>query len=380
MTDKFRLSLLHTPEGVWDHYGTDCREYVTVTQSVRDALHSYGYEDIRTPMFEFFDVFSREIGTKPSRELYKFFDKEGNTLVLRPDFTPSIARCAAKYFMYDQNPLRFCYEGRAFSNTSSLQGKRRESTQMGAELINDASVQADAEMIALLIDSLLRVGLTKFQITIGNVEYFRGICEAAGLDEETELSLREHVSGKNYFAAEKLLQSRNVAPACADRFLQITNLASNDVDLEKMRHEAPNEASEAAIERLIEVYHVLKLYGFERYISFDLSLLSKYRYYTGVLYKGYTYGVGERIAAGGRYDSLLSQFGKEAPAIGFTLEIDTLIEALRAQGIPIPVSEVPEALYYTDEDGDYEEKLRQVQQMRKEGRQVVLTRAAQDLT
>ena len=369
---KSRQALLHTPEGVWDHYGSDCREYEAVQSGIREAMHRYGYEDIKTPMFEFFDVFSRDIGTRPSRELYKFFDKEGNTLVLRPDFTPSVARCAAKYFMDETAPLRFCYEGSSFCNTSSLQGKLNESTQMGAELVGDDSVEADAEILALVIESLRRVGLTRFQLTVGNVEYFKGVCEAAGLDEETELSLREHISGKNYYAAEKLLQTEGVPSEFIERFMQITSLAGNDADLAAMLDMAPNARSANALQRLIEVYRVLGIYGYEKYISFDLSLLSNYRYYTGLLFKGYTYGVGDRIVSGGRYDALLGQFGKESPATGFAVQIDTLMEALRAQKVYIPSGDAPEVLTWSEEAGDYAEKLRRAQELRAEGRRVVL--------
>lgn len=370
MADRRKQELLHTPEGLWDHYGADCAQYETVTRMIKETLHRYGYEDIKTPTFEFFDVFSREIGTTPSRELYKFFDKEGNTLVLRPDFTPSVARCAAKYFMDDTRPLRFCYEGSAFTNTSNLQGKLKESTQMGAECINDASVQADAEQLALLIEALLGVGLDKFQITVGNVEYFRGICEAAGLDEETENELREYVSGKNYFAAENLLKKQGIEAKLAEQFLQITNFAGDDEDLERMMETAPNERAKAAIGRLVEVYRLLKLYGYEQYISFDLSMLSKYRYYTGILFKAYTYGVGDQVASGGRYDTLLSQFGKEAPAIGFMFQIDTLIEAMRSQNVGPLVNSAPEVVEYTKED--YAEKLSKVRKARQSGRHIAL--------
>lgn len=370
MADRRKQELLHTPEGLWDHYGADCAQYETVTRMIKETMHRYGYEDIKTPTFEFFDVFSREIGTTPSRELYKFFDKEGNTLVLRPDFTPSVARCAAKYFMDDTRPLRFCYEGSAFTNTSNLQGKLKESTQMGAECINDASVQADAEQLALLIEALLGVGLDKFQITVGNVEYFRGICEAAGLDEETENELREYVSGKNYFAAENLLKKQGIEAKLAEQFLQITNFAGDDEDLERMMETAPNERAKAAIGRLVEVYRLLKLYGYEQYISFDLSMLSKYRYYTGILFKAYTYGVGDQVASGGRYDTLLSQFGKEAPAIGFMFQIDTLIEAMRSQNVGPLVNSAPEVVEYTKED--YAEKLSKVRKARQSGRHIAL--------
>ena len=189
--------LLHTPDGMRDTYGEEMARKQSVIDRIKNRIHLYGYEDIQTPTLEFYDVFSSEVGTTPVRELYKLLDNEGNLLVLRPDFTPSVARCAAKYFADDQAPIRFNYSGSVFGNASSLQGKLCETTQMGAELINEDSVFADGEILALLIDSLLQAGLTQFQISVGNVEYFKGICQAAGLDAETEMLLRDALSGKN---------------------------------------------------------------------------------------------------------------------------------------------------------------------------------------
>lgn len=197
--------LVHTPEGVRDIYGKEYANKQNIQKLFGEILHRYGYQAIQTPTFEFFDVFSREIGTTPSKELYKFFDKEGNTLVLRPDFTPSIARCAAKYFMDETIPLRFCYSGNNFINTSDLQGKLKETTQMGAELLGDASPEADAEMLAMLVEALRNAGLQEFQVSVGQIEYFKGLCANAALDEETELALREFISNRNEFGAQELL-------------------------------------------------------------------------------------------------------------------------------------------------------------------------------
>ena len=179
------------------------------SRSCSSAIHCFGYEDIQTPSIEFFDVFSKEIGTTPSKELYKFFDKEGNTLVLRPDFTPSIARCAAKYFMEEKVPLRFSYNGNTFTNTSNLQGKLKEVTQMGAELIGDPSVEADAEVISMVIEALKSTGLTRFQVTIGEVDYFRGLCEEAGLDEDTEKELRSCIIPARIFSLRRNFWNRS---------------------------------------------------------------------------------------------------------------------------------------------------------------------------
>lgn len=115
--------ILHTPEGVRDIYNGECRRKQFIQDQLHQVLLSYGYEDIQTPTFEFFDVFSREIGTVPSRELYKFFDREGNTLVLRPDVTPSIARAVAKYFTEEDMPVRLCYHGKYLYQQFGTAGK-----------------------------------------------------------------------------------------------------------------------------------------------------------------------------------------------------------------------------------------------------------------
>ena len=163
--------LIHTPEGVRDIYGSEYNDKLNVEDSIMKLIRNYGYEDIQTPSFEFFDIFAGNIGTTPSKELYRFFDKEGNTLALRPDFTPSIARATAKYFADEIMPLRFCYMGSIFNNTSEYQGRLKETTEIGAELINDTGVDADVEILMMVIDILKKCSLDDFQISIGHAEY-----------------------------------------------------------------------------------------------------------------------------------------------------------------------------------------------------------------
>lgn len=357
--------LLHTPEGVRDIYGREYARKLQVEEKLKESIHLYGYEDIQTPTFEFFDVFSKEIGTTPSKELYKFFDKEGNTLVLRPDFTPSIARCAAKYFGDDLKPLRFCYVGNTFTNTSNLQGKLKEVTQMGAELVGDLSVEADAEIITLVIKALLNTGLKRFQVSIGQVEYFKGLCEEAGLDEETELDLRACISGKNYFAAQELLLERGVKEPYQGRLLKVADMFGDMFSLQEAKEMVGNERSLGAIKRLEKLHDVLKLYGVDEYVSFDLGMLSKYNYYTGVIFRAYTYGVGEAIVKGGRYDNLLKQFGKEAPAVGFAVVVDSILEALSHQRVEIGLPRESQVITYTS--GNFKERLCEAQKLRDQG-------------
>lgn len=330
---------IHTPEGMRDIYGVECRKKKLLQYRLMQTLRSYGFEDIETPIIEYFDVFSKEVGTTSSRDLYKFFDRIGDTLVLRPDFTPSIARAVSMYFGEKNLPKRLCYQGKTFENRHSYQGRLNESTQIGVEYLGDDSVEADSELLALAVEAMRTAGLKDFQISIGEVNFFKALVDEAGMDEQTELALRKCISNKNMFGAEEILEQMNLHTELKGAFREFSSLFGGPEILEKARSLTTNERALAAVNRLEKIYDVLKLYGVEACVSFDLSMLSKYRYYTGIIFQGYTYGSGEPILKGGRYDKLLEHFGADMPAIGFGLVIEYLMNALERQNIEIPVQD-----------------------------------------
>lgn len=324
--------LLHTPEGVRDIYNSECAVKLMLQSKLHHVLEHYGYRDIQTPSFEFFEVFSQERGTVPSKDIYKFFDRDGNTLVLRPDITPSIARCVAKYFKDENLPIRLCYIGNTFINNTSLQGKLKEITQLGAELINDDSVEADAEMLALTVECLLQSGLKEFQIEVGDADFFRALIDEAGIfDEEETNDLRQLIEKKNMFGVEETVSQKDITAELKNIFLKFPELFGGLDMLAYAKSLTTNKRAVSAIERLEKLYAILSEYGYEKYISFDLGMLSQYNYYTGIIFKAYTYGTGEAVASGGRYDNLVGQFGKDAPAIGLAIVIDQLMLALSRQ-------------------------------------------------
>ena len=329
---KNQNPILHTPEGVRDIYGSEFVQKFELQQLLYRVLAGQGYQGIETPTFEFFDVFSREVGTVPSRELYKFFDKEGNTLALRPDMTPSIARAVSKYF-HDETPIRLCYMGNTFINYDKYQGRLKETTQLGAELMGEESVEADVELLSVLIEALKAAGLREFQVSVGQVEFFKALLQEAGIGSEAEESLRRLIADKNRFAAEELLADYELAGELREAFLEMTTLSGTTEVIEQARALTGNEEALRSLARLEAIYEGLKEKGCEKYITFDLSMLSKYNYYTGIVFRAYSYGYGEPVAKGGRYDTLLSHFGRQLPAVGFAIVIDQLQRALRNGGL-----------------------------------------------
>ena len=369
--------IFHTPEGVRDICQEECRQKLLIQKKIRRIFHLYGFQDIETPTFEFFEVFSREVGTTPSKELYKFFDREGNTLVLRPDFTPSIARCAVSCFPLNMEPVRLCYAGNTFVNNSSFQGLMKEATQMGAERIGDSSSDADAEMLAMVVNCLLETGLRDFQISVGEVNFFKALLEDAKKDDEMERKLRELISNKNNFGVEELIRGQNLPKELENAFFQLPYLFGDAEILKKAKKLTSNQRAIRAIHRLEEIYEILKCYGYENYVTFDLGMLSKYRYYTGIIFQAYTYGTGEPIVKGGRYDNLLEHFGKAAAASGFGISIDQLMLALSRQNIPVTVPEEEEIiLSYTIENR--RDAIVQAVNLRREGKRVILKKLGEE--
>ena len=321
--------LLHTPDGVRDLYNEDYKKKLDIQDKLHQVFEDYGCMDIQTPTFEYFDVFSNQIGTTPSKDLFKFFDTEGNTVVLRPDFTPSIARCAAKYFDPETEPVKLCYMGNTFTNSSNYQGRLKETTQCGVEFIGDGSAAADAQMLAMVVDSIKAIGIEEFQISVGHAGFFDALLDAAELKRKQAKKLRRLLDNKNFLGVEVFVDELNVDDTLKNLFLLLADFDITDEDLTNAKAWAnayPRVAK--AIDSLEELNTNVKEKEIQKYVSFDLGMISNYEYYTGIIFAGYTYGLGEPIVKGGRYDTLLSNFDKDAPAIGFAFVVDQLLTAV----------------------------------------------------
>lgn len=333
-----KKDLLHTPEGVRDIYNGECARKLVLLDKLHNVCKMYGFNDIQTPTFEFFDVFNKERGSVPSNEMFKFFDRYNNTLVLRPDMTPAIARTAAKYFTQKDMPLKLCYSGNTYVNVSKYyQGKLKENTSIGCELIGDNSVNADFEIISMVIECMKSAGLKEFQVEIGNVMYFKGLLKEAGISGETEEMLVNLILKKSYFGVEDLLESLNIDKHLSKVLLELPQMFGSVDVLTKAKSLTDNKDCLDAIDRLLDLYELLKAAGYDKYISFDLGSLNNHGYYTGIVFHAFTFGSGEPVADGGRYDQLVGQFGSEQPAIGFSITVDTLMASIYRQQLSIPL-------------------------------------------
>ena len=364
--------LLHTPDGVRDIYNGECTKKLIIQEKLHQVLLRYGYHDIQTPTFEFFNIFGREIGTTPSKDLYKFFDKEGNTLVLRPDFTPSIARSASQYYVDEDMPIKLCYMGNTFVNHTDYKGRLKETTQCGAELMGEAQTSSDAEILAMVVECLRTSGLREFQISVGHTQFLSGLLSAAGLSEEKIQDIKELLFNKNFFGVEEYVEPLDINDNLKKLFGTLGNFNISPEELgEAKQYAADYPVILNAIDHLLDLYSYLKIYGIEKYVSFELGIISDYQYYTGIIFSGYTYGTGEPIVKGGRYDKLLSYFGKNTPAIGFAIVVDQLLAALSRQKIEIETTNNTALLVFSEEHAA--EAIRKAMVLRMQGMLVQTT-------
>lgn len=377
-SNSFDKSLLFIPEGVRDVYGKECLEREYIRRMIQKEMKLYGFSDIRTPSYEFFDIFNKERGTVDSTQMFKFFDRYNNTLVLRPDHTPQIARCVARYYADEDMQLRLCYTGNTFIHQGGYQGKLSETTQIGAEIIGDASSDVDTEMLTMTIECLIRSGLKDFQVDIGHAGILHGLVTEASLEPETVEKLREYIVNKNSHAVHELLKDRDIPDGVREILIRMPELFGEDDPLAFIKERTDNEETMSAIERLEKIYEVLKSIDLGTHITLDPGMPSHYDYYTGVIFKAFTYGTGEAIASGGRYDNLMAQFGKNVPAVGVVFLLDQLMDALFSEKVSIPVEKETILVLYRSVNRHHAISL--ITRLRGEGHPAYLMRKNADIS
>ena len=223
----------------------------------------------------------------------------------------------------------------------------------------------------MAIDCFLAAGLTDFRLSIGEVEFFNGLTQTIK-DEEVKTQLRELILNKNYFGLMEYVETLDLSDKIKDVFLHFNELNGDVAILDQAEAMVENEQSKKAIKRLRDVYDILKLYGKEQYVSFDLGMLNKHNYYTGIIFKGYTYGIGDAVLKGGRYDNLIEQFGKKAPSVGFAIVLDELMMALSRQGIHMEADHMDTMIIY--KEATMKDAILRAEELRKEGKKVILER------
>jgi ATP phosphoribosyltransferase regulatory subunit len=287
------------------------------------VLEESGYEELIPPTFEYEEIFLRAGGPSVAERLIRFIDRDGRVLALRYDFTASIARVAATTFGDARQPLRLCYSGKVFRQEPERGGRPREIMQVGAELLGQGDLAADVEIVRLTVRLARAAGLGNFQLNLGHV----GVL-AAGLGAvapELRADIRRWIDRKDRANLQRALESQSEE---ARTLIALPFIMGRRPVLESARRSAPVPAR-AGLEHLLALDDQLSREE-RQHVVYDLGEVRGLDYYTGVHFELFIEGAGRSAGAGGRYDELMSRFGRSTPAVGVSLDLDTIADVTPA--------------------------------------------------
>ncbi len=329
---------IYTPDGVSDILFDACARKRTIEADVRSLFALSGYREIETPTLEFYDVFGGDNALLRQEQMYKFSDAQGRLMVLKPDMTIPVARVAATQLKDPVWPVKCFYIGNTFSADEIGGGRQNEFTQAGIEILGTNTPEADAEVIFTAVQAVLASGLKDFQIDVGQVEFFRGIMEESGLTTDEIEEMRLLIDRKDFVAVEELVAAHEMPLSLKALLLDLPKLFGSKEIIQRLEGMEIGQRAADALKSLKSVLEILEDRGVSSYVSVDLGMVQSLNYYTGIVFRGYTYGVGFPILSGGRYDNLVSRFGLDCPATGFSMGINLLLMAMERQHLKSQMS------------------------------------------
>lgn len=333
---------LRVPVGVKDMLPEEAWRKRRLEQEFARIFYRWGYREVVTPTFEFCHALAAGDNGEQEESLFKFLDRQGHILALRPDMTTPIARLAATRMKDYPGPLRLFYLANVFSYAEPQVGRQREFFQAGVEFIGSASGDADGEVVALAAEVLKAAGLKNFQIHLGQMAVFNGIMEEIGLPEEEQRRFKNTLANKDFVGMEEVLAASGVSSDVQDRVMELLSLRGGKEVLDRAGELLANSPGKTGLDNLREIFAVLENYGVDQHVVVDFSILRGFEYYTGLIFEGYAQHLGFPICGGGRYDKLLGQLGHPSPATGFAVGLERIMLALDRQGdsAPVPASDV----------------------------------------
>lgn len=338
---------LITPEGTKDYLFEEAALRKNIEETLRGSFGMRGYHEVMTPSLEFLDVFTAQDNSIPTEQMYKLVDSKGRLMVLRPDSTMPIARLCATRLRQEAVPIRLYYNQPVFSVNQSLRGRSDEVIQTGIELIGISNRKSDLEVLVTAAKALRDLPIGDFRIEIGHIGIFNSLIALLDIEDSEKEEIRLLIQSKNYPSLNDKLNGLPDSEAVRT-LKKLPRLFGGQDVFEQVETLITDHQILALLTYLKELYQSLQEIGLENHITIDLGIVNRTDYYTGIVFKGYVEGYGEEILSGGRYDSLLPEFGADFGAIGFGINVDSVVRALLYAGhrqrmeIPVLVHSEPE--------------------------------------
>jgi histidyl-tRNA synthetase len=307
--------------GFRDFYPDDCAFRNAIFGVWRDVARRYGFVEYDGPPLEPLNLFTKKSGQEIVGQLYNFKDKGDREVALRPEMTPTLARLVTARHRDFKKPLEWFSIPQVFRYERQQRGRLREHYQFNCDIIGEAGLEADIELIALLIDTLRAFGLTEkdFVIRLSDRQFWTDFMNAKGVAEDQRYAFIQAIDKSEREPREKTAEK--LGPLAPEVFAILDDAAS------------------AKSERLDTIETGLGHRGLQTYVKRDYTVVRGLAYYTGVVFEAFDRsGEFRAIAGGGRYDALLKNLGEvDLPALGFGMGDVVLGEILRARKYALPV-------------------------------------------
>lgn len=313
------------PQGVKDFGPERAERLRRVEDGLLEEFSKWGYKRVITPLFEYLDTMTIGLGEELKSKLIKFVDPStGEIVVLRPDITPQIGRIVATQLKLEDTHLRLCYSGRIVRFEEKSSGKEREIFQAGCELIGSKTLECDAEVIALAIKSLRKLGLKDMVLDIGHSGILKATFSALGdLKEEFELALRQ----RQLEVIESILKKSTLDKQTRHLIIDFCSLSDGKTTLKRLKE---NRIFRRYVGELEKVMQVINEYQIMCDTVIDVGDIRGFNYYTGVTFQVLSSDhVHNPLVMGGRYDNLVQKYGRSAPATGFAIDIEQVLSATK---------------------------------------------------
>lgn len=300
-----------------------------VTAQAMQVFGGWGYREIQVPLLEHFDALKQGLDEDQIARSFRFVDRAGNLMVLRPDVTPAVAKTYAYQLRGLPLPLRVAYANKVVRIERTFGGSQVESYQLGAELIGRRGVVADVEVLLVVLELLERLGLRHFHINLGDHRLAQLLLNASGAPRRIRAEVEEAILSRDPDEVRRILEDLGTRSQYVDSISVLAGLEGGLQQLDVIEEALSGHRElDDRIHYLREVERTVDALGYGSRVRIDLGELDGPGYYTGIGFSVVSEGASRRIARGGRYDDLIGQFGVDTPAVGFSFSLETLVELL----------------------------------------------------
>lgn len=298
-----------------------------MTTSMR-SFGAWGYRETQVPLLHFFEAIRPGLDPDGIERSFRFVDRGGNLMILRPDVTPLIAQSYAR-MRSPAKPLRVSYTHKIVRVERAFTRDELESYQIGIEHIGGDSFMADVEVLIVALEVLSKLGLPDYHISIADHQVAEHLLRSSGVPQRLRDRIRAAVIARDADDVHALMVKAGARSQYVEGLLAMASLDGGRQQLERIRAVFPYDRRLGErLDYLERIDDVLTQLGFAEHASIELGELTGASYYTGIGFAIVTEGASREIGQGGRYDELIGCYGKSTPAVGFSISLGSVLQAL----------------------------------------------------